>query len=547
MSRSFLLGSLLLAVAGLATAADNARTVQLTGEPWKSVRMTPATSAEIDQLVNQELLKETIKSAPLTSDEQFLRRATLDLTGQLPAPADVSEFLADKSLTKRSLLIDKLLASDDFARHWASYWKEVISAKVTDPRGRALSLSFEKWMAEQLKANKPWTETARAMITAEGPCEFTDDGTHGANYFLSKHIGTDASIEQTAETSRVFLGIQIQCAQCHDHPFAGWKREQFHELAGYYARVIARPMRQDGKRLAGLELITNPRAREHQMPSKEDPRRGTTMYPRFLDGQAAKRDLSDIERRKALADAVTGPENYWFAAAFVNRTWHDLMGQGFCEPVDDMGPKKTVILEPVLTRLAASFRASGYDIKGLFRLVMNTQTYQHQTRLGESTNQHLYAAAAYPTRLSADALWESLTNVLGNLNGPGAAPQRPMGLYAGRPGFEGMFKDEFSFDPSTKADEVEGSISQALLLMNNPIIQQKLRATGTNVVARILSAYPQDDDAIRMVYLKTLARKPTEKELAKCRDYVKKTGNRAEAYEDILWVLLNSTEFQTKR
>jgi hypothetical protein len=143
-----------------------------------------------------------------------------------------------------------------------------------------------------------------------------------------------------------------------------------------------------------------------------------------------------------------------------------------------------------------------------------------------------------------------LNNVLGNMSGPGIpGGGRPMGAgpYGGRLGFEGLFKEEFSFDPSAKADDVEGSISQALLLMNNPQIQQKIKATGTNLLGRILSAYPEDEDAIRMVYLKVLARKPTDKETTKCREYVKKVGSRGEAYEDLLWALLNSTEFQTKR
>src|SRR5262249_25352433 len=155
--------------------------------------------------------------------------------------------------------------------------------------------------------------------------------------------------------------------------------------------------------------------------------------------------------------------------------------------------------------------------------------------------------AAYPTRLGPDALWASLVGVLGRLDGPPGVGARPAGPDGNRPGLEGLFKEEFGFDPSTKADEVEGSTPQALLLMNNPSVNGRIQAKGTNLLARILTAYAQDDEALRMVYLRTLARQPTERELEKCRAYIKKTGNRAEAFEDILWALLNSTEFQTKR
>jgi hypothetical protein len=489
-----------------------------------------------------------IKPAARTSDEQFLRRVTLDLTGQLPVPADVTEFVADRDPNKRAKLIDKLLASDEYAQHWAQYWRDVVGSRIADPRGRLLMRPFEAWMTDELKNNRSWDSMVRAMLTAEGTCEMDDNGQHGANFFLASHRGPDAANEQAAETARVFLGIQIQCAQCHDHPFDNWNRHQFHELAAYFAKVREQLVR-NGNRPAGVALLPFP-AGQHMMPSKEDPRKGTLMEPRFLDGRSPGTDLPDRKRRQALADAVVDGNNYWFAGAYVNRIWGELMGQSFYQPVDDMGPKKEAVFTSVLIRLSSSFRASHYDMKQLFRTILNSETYQRQIRLGESSDEHLHFAAAYPTRLPADSLWDSLVGVLGTMGGPRFQPQPGMGLaalYGIRPGLEGQFKQEFDFDPSTKADEVEGSIPQALLMMNNPAINGRIQASGTNLLARILKAYPEDDAAVRMVYLRTLARKPTDKELEKCRSYLKKTGNRTEAFEDILWALLNSTEFQTKR
>jgi hypothetical protein len=245
---------------------------------------------------------------------------------------------------------------------------------------------------------------------------------------------------------------------------------------------------------------------------------------------------------------MTSKKNYWFAAAYVSRIWGELMGQSFYQPVDDMGPNKEAVFPRLLTRLTAAFQGSNYDVKALLRAIMNSETYQRQIRLGESADQHLHFAAAYPTRLSADALWDSLEAVLGTLAPPGQAGKpRPAGPFGFRPGLEGAFKLEFSFDPSAKADEVEGSIPQALLMMNNPLINQRLQARGTNLLARILNSYPDDSDALRMVYMRTLARKPTDRENEKCRSYLANNPNRKDAFEDILWTLLNSTEFQTKR
>jgi hypothetical protein len=522
------------------------RSALLTKEAWQNAPLTPVKPGEIDALVGKELAATKVEPAPLTTDEQFIRRVTLDLTGQLPLPADVEEFIADKDSRKRAKLINTLLDSDEYARHWARYWRDVIASRLTDRRGMLLARAFEGWMFEQLKKDRGWGDIVREMLTAEGAGRFDEPDKNGAAFFLLSRQGADAVNERAAETSRIFLGIQLQCAQCHDHPFDQWKRVQFHELAGYFARVRERPVR-DGMRLVGFELVST-RFGEHQMPSKEDPKKSLVTNPRFLDGKSPGPGKSDQERRKALADAITDKGNYWFAGAFVNRLWGELMGQSFYQPVDDMGPQKEAVFPAVLTRLTGAFRGSDYDIKALFRAVLNSETYQRQIRLGESS-EHLHFAAAYPTRLRADALWESLVGVLGPL-GPGG-PNRPLGPLAGpygfRGGMEGLFKQEFSFDPSSKPDDVEGSIPQALLLMNSPVVNQRIRAEGTNLLGRILKAYPQDDDALRMVYLRTLARKPTDRELEKCHTYIKGAGSRAEAFEDILWALLNSTEFQTKR
>jgi uncharacterized protein DUF1549/uncharacterized protein DUF1553 len=560
--RGLLTVAVLLLAGAAAGAADKKttkplaagpRTSVLNSDAWLSVPLTPVKSGEIDALILKELKATGVTPAPLTTDEQFLRRVTLDLTGELPVPADVTEFVADKAPDKRARLIDKLLASDEYASHWARYWRDVISSRATNQQSRILVRSFEAWMTARIKENKSWGDITRALLTASGKIEFTDDGTHGDLYFLLSKNGVAGPEERAAETSRVFLGIQIQCAQCHDHPSDVWKRQQFHELTGYFARGRERLVRNtspDNKqmRFVGLELRSTPFG-EHRMPNKTDPnpRQGTVTNPRFLDGKAPRPGLGDLERRRALADAVVSKQNYWFAGAYVNRVWGELMGQSFYTPVDDLGPKKEAVFPAVLTRLAASFRATDYDMKALFRVIANSETYQRQIRLGESTSEHLHFAAVYPTRLRADSLWESLTGVLGRFGGPGPGFRPGAGRFAGRFGLEGSFKDEFNFDPSLKADEVESSVPQALLLMNNPQINQKIQARGTNLLGRILKAYPDDNDALRMVYLRALARKPTDREVDRCRSYIKEAGSRAEAFEDILWALLNSTEFQTKR
>jgi hypothetical protein len=528
-------------------AAHAPRSSVLTEQTWQKAPLKALEPGELDQLIGKELAESKIKAAPLTTDEQFIRRVSLDLTGQLPTPADVKDFVASPASQKRSLLIDKLLASEEFAQHWARYWREVIASRVNDRRGMGLARAFETWMTNQLEQNVGWDKIVRSMLTAEGSCAY-DSEKDGAIFFLASHFGPDSVNEQAAETARVFLGIQIQCAQCHDHPQDQWKRVQFHELAAYFARTQQRPMRNQAKPgVQGMELFSQPRG-EHEMPSSEDPKKTFLTHPRFLDGSSPGANLSDLARRQALANVITSKKNYWFAGAYVNRIWGELMGQSFYQPVDDLGPKKEAVFASVLTRLTGAFRGTNFDIKELFREVMNSQTYQRQIRPGESSDEHLHFAAAYPTRLRADALWGSLTNVLGTLGGAlpnRQRPGRPGALYGS--GLESTVNEEFKYDPSLKPDEVEGSISQALLMMNNPAINQKIMARGANVLSRILTSYPTDAEAIAMVYMKTLARKPTDSEMEKFLAYLPGAKNRNEAYEDLLWAILNSTEFQTKR
>ncbi len=441
-------------------------TGQLNSQDWLKAPSGSLQLGEVDSLVNANLKKANVQPTALTTDEQFIRRATLDLTGRLPMPADVTEFLADRRPNKRALLIDALLETDDFARHWALYFRDVLVSRNSDPRAQLLVANFDKWMAGQLKTNKSWGQITRALLGATGTIRYDDPDKNGEAFFLASRIGPDATTEIAAETSRIFLGVQIQCAQCHDHPSDIWKRQQFHEFAAFFARLKQRPVR-DGMRQAGMELISTSFG-EHRMPDKEDPKKTTALTPKFIDGKSPKSarfTISDQERRQALAEFVTSKDNPWFAGAFINRLWGELMGQAFYQPVDDMGPQKDAVMPEVLARVAAAFRTSDYDIKGLFRAIMLSETYQRQIRPGESSDDHLLFAANNPTRMSANTLWQTLVGTLGAMGPFAGGPPMKKGPAAGGPfgrfqGLEGTFKQEFGHDPSAKSDEIEGSVSQ---------------------------------------------------------------------------------------
>lgn len=536
----------------------------LSNKPWSGVPNAPATPREIDQLLAAEAAKSKGTPPSVASDEVFLRRVCLDLTGRLPTPAELAEFIKDKRQDKRSRKIDELLASDAYAQHWANYWRDVFATRVTDNARRALVFSFQSWLVQQFAVNRPWDEIAREILTASGrmnlprirPGETPSESEENpAAFFLLAYPGNDGIYDRTNEAARIFLGVQIQCAQCHDHPYDGWKREQYHELAAFFGRLTERPVfevAEERRRLVGFQLISRPFG-DHRMPDLEEPKKSYSVSLRFLDGTPHSSRSRDEQRRAFLAEKIT-KDNYYFAAAFVNRMWGELTGRAMVEPVDDLGPTRDGIESPILVRLSAGFRASGYDIKALLRTICNTEAYQRQLAMEPSASQ-VAGAGRTPRRIDADALWRSLTDVLGPINRLNFGRFTPRssnmmanaGGLAARFGVEGQFKQEFRFDPSLPTDEIENTIPQALWMMNNAELQGRVRADGTTMLGRLLIDYPKDADAVTQLYLRVLARKPSDNERNKALSYIRRVNNRREAFEDLLWALINSTEFQTKR
>jgi hypothetical protein len=297
------------------------------------------------------------------------------------------------------------------------------------------------------------------------------------------------------------MGISIQCAECHDHPFDQWKREQFHELAAFFA---------PGK---------------YYMTDMADPTKKEQMQARFLLGEKPPENLNAGQRRVAVAAyLIYNQDNYWFARAYVNRVWNELLGDGFYA-VDSLGPDQEVVHKLVVNRLAAMFRYRDFDSKWLFRTIMNSETYQRDIRTLESSSK-LFTAVR-PARLRPDQVWASVENLAGN----DANLQRAV-------------NGTFAVDPSIPQKDLEGSIQQALLLMNNSTLQSRL---SNSSLKKQLTAIKSDRTLVQELYLGVLARLPSEKETARCTAHLQKSKNRSDAVDDLLWVLVNSTEFVTKR
>lgn len=493
----------------------------------------PLSTEQLDGLLRDAAGADRTTPMPAVSDDLFLRRAFLDVIGELPAPADIQEFLSDASPDKRARLVDKLLALPQYGRNWARYWRDVVWYRSAIG-GRASPFNEEEWLAAQFNENVPWDKTVRSMLTARGLSSEAPEG-----FFIAALEGK--AEELAGEASRIFMGVQISCAQCHDHPTEAWKRDQFHELASFFGRVGVRRRRDLSIQKAGgivLELSAKPAFREYRKPDLQDPSsKGEIVPPVFLSGQSIPREASDSLRRDALATFMTSTRNASFAKAFVNRLWCELTGAGFVMPVDDLGSGSTPAMPKVFEELSRSFAASGYDVKALFRVMLTSEYYARPLAQSPPSGSSEETMGVVPTRLASDTLFDAIDWVLGDIDDGPPVLRRRLSP-------RGSFKAAFGFDPSTDPNDLEGSITQALLLMNHPKIEERIRAeTRGSLLEKCLKTTANDQEAVEMLYLRVLARRPTKAEVEECLAYVRKSSDRAEGFEDVLWALLNSTEF----
>ena len=565
-----------------------------------------ATAAQIDRLLAADYQQRGVTPVAPCSDADFLRRAAFDLAGRPPKPDGVLKFVANSQADKRAAAVDLYLSGDDWATNRAAYWRDAIFSRATNARAKKTGDIFATWMAGRLADGAGWNTIVSEMLTATG-----DVRVNGATGLLFAH---DAKAEEVAgEVSRLFLGIQIGCAECHDHPDDVWTRNDFHTLAAFFPRVRVRVIpyafpptaeivsfdltdsiaasvyRQDPAKLIpfldkngdgklsrdeavgtriernfGLilafgdkdkdgmisaeeaKLLPRPdedRTRtEHYQPDPADPSsRGAVIRPQFfLDGAGARLGTNDLTRRRLAAAALTDHSNVWFARAMVNRVWAELVGSGFYARIDDLGPGRTAVCPDVLNLLCDGFVASDYDLKWLLATVANTDAYARSLGDGSTATDAPFAAAQ-PRRLRADQVYAALRQVLGE------GPSRGFFGQRNDSAIRQKVTDVFGYDPSTPPADVTGDMPQALFLMNGSALQGRIAATGSGPLASIIAAPENDAETVEWLYLFALSRTPTPHETEVCLDHLATSRSRLDAYEDLLWALMNSAEFVTRR
>lgn len=495
------------------------------------------TSAQLDALVQSEYPQ---AKGERIADEAYLRRVTVDLIGRPPTAQELQDFLKQPVATRRGQVIERLLASKEFGARWADYWCDTIRYQVPPPELTFLSYEwFKPWLAERFNSGAGWDKITREILTAEGNVKEKPAAT-----FVGYHRGNPVKL--ASETARIFLGVQIQCAQCHDSKFDHWKREEFHTLAAFFARTSGKlGTAQDGS----STVVADAGKGEHQMPDVKNPKNaGKTMAPVFLTGEKIKQSASDKDRREKLAEFITRADNPWFAMSYVNRMWSQLMRRGFYEPVDNLGENQDSVLPKVHKALTNHFVAANFDAKDLFRLLMNTEVYQRDVPLGQEMADK---SKTVHNKLNGDEVFRALEVALAIPNVRPAAMKPTAAIRFPPPpkSTRDLVSDKFGFDPSYCPEEISRTLGQAMQLMNNQQIQAQISADprSKTVLSKILAEESDNRKAAVRLFQQVLARNPSDQEVTIVLDHVNELGQRGEAFEDILWSLINSAEFTSKR
>ncbi|MDA1014503.1 MAG: DUF1549 domain-containing protein [Planctomycetota bacterium] len=483
---------------------------------------------QLDALLNG---MDTPEAKPV-DDVTFLRRVSLDLVGRQPTLEEYHEFLANKSPQRREQAIDRLLASESFGKNWGNYWSDVIAARQPEPQLTYLNYeSFRGWLGKEINAGTGWDEIVFRMLT---PIGLVGDGPQGA--FIGFHQGERNNL--AGETSRVFLGVKIACAQCHDHPFLDMPQTTFHGMAAFFARTSVKLPWNDSD---GIEISSSTKG-EHKMPGAK-----SEMAPTVYRGEALDLGLSDLERREQLAYWVVSGDNPFFARSFVNHIQARLMGRGFFHPVDDLGESATPLNPEAHDSLAGHFLATGFGVKALFRLLVSTRTYQ-SNRQPDSPSSGFTGAT--PKKLRGDELFDSLVTAieLPNIDQQVAASTDKTRFPPPAKSTRDLVNEAFGFDPSTKDVLLTRTMKQAIFMMNNDQLHRQIdaKADSGTVLARLLKAESENALVIEVLYARVLSRSPTDAERAIVIKHVELIDDRNEAFEDVLWSLLNSAEFTTR-
>ena len=500
----------------------------------------------INKRIEQGYQDNEITASEVATDEEWVRRVYLDILGRIPSLTEVSAFLDDTSPRKKPVLIESLVDSQDYIRNFTTIWTNNCIGRGT-PR-RVSRTGMEKFFREAFAKNRPWDDIVVDLVTGEG--HFEENG--AVNYILAQMQMNDDAVQLTAKTTKLFLGMQVQCTQCHNHPFNNWQQAQFWEFNSFFRQVRKVDHRKTdpntGRQVDDYsEVVT----RDFNGPVYFEKRSGLMQvaFP-IYQGKAIEPDAFDRRKEfgKLLVAADDG-ETPIIAKAFVNRMWAHFFGYGFTRPVDDMGPHNAASHPAVLDRLSAEFVNSGYDVKKLIGWIANCSAYSLTSKFGDDNLIDNPAAGEVPLfshvyvkSMQAEQLYDSLI-VASNAHKSGKGGWDEQEQQRNR--WMQQFIVAFDNDENDEATTFNGTIPQALMMMNSELIDKAVSVERGSFLFEAFSSPGSEGKKMQDLYLAALSRRPNRGEILKAQQLVKAYGpnGKANAYQDLFWALLNSNEF----
>jgi hypothetical protein len=495
----------------------------------KGLNFTPFQSKEtnyIDTLVNAKLNKLRMLPSEVCTDEVFVRRLYIDLIGLLPTIEEYNRFMADTAPDKREKLIDELLNRKEFTEIWVSKWAEWLMMRSNNVISYKAMLLYYNWLSQQVASNVPLDKMVQGLLGANG-------GTFkvpATNYFQNE---TD-TLKVSENVAQVFMGMRIQCAQCHNHPFDRWTQDDYYGFAAFFSQ-IGRKGGEDYRET----IIFNAGGGDVRHPID-----GRVMVPTFLGGGVA--DTAGKDRREILAKWLASPQNPYFASNFANRVWHHFFGIGIIEPIDDVRISNPASNPELLLELANKFTSYNYDFKQLVRDICRSQTYQRATQRNETnTTDELNFAHANLRRIKAESMLDCISEVTNTKDKFQGLPIGARATQIADGSTSTYFLETFG---RAKRETVcscevrmEPSLSQALHLLNGDTVNAKIQQGG--VITKLLAEKVEPLQIVERLYIACLGRKPNEAELNNLKPLFTQGSNVQQALEDTFWALLNSREF----
>ena len=476
----------------------------------------------IDALLAERWQEAGIESAQPSSDSEFVRRVYLDLTGVIPRVSEVREFLDNKRPDKREQLIERLLASPRYPTHMANTWRQIMIPGGLDLEQLQNVAGVQNWLRKQFAQNMRYDRIVSDFLVATG------GGDAGPALF---YTSLDVKPEKlAASTARIFLGLQIECAECHPHPFDHWTQQDFWGYAAFFAQLEQSENRRGPADVGLVDLDTG----DVTLPDSD-----TVVLPRYPDGNAVDADAGGT-RRVQLAIWMASRDNPYLPKAAVNRVWSHLFGRGLIEPVDDIGEHNPPSHPKLFDELTDYFVATDFNVQELLRTLTNTKAYQLSSRLeGEPPASDLFASMAIKT-MTAEQLYDSLDRIAGGR--PADIPNffqiRSRLFDQRRLAFIGKMQMQ-----GGNATEFDAGVLQALTLLNGSNVNVASQADQSGVLIALDSPLFNEEERIETLFLGTLSRKPTEDEAGLFIGHIKDSQNGSQAIGDVLWALLNSAEF----